>query len=49
MLGLENAPSVVESASLIGVVLVEAIVLYVGYGLVEEALGGTVVERIKQT
>jgi hypothetical protein len=47
MLGVESAPAWVQAALLIGVVLLEAMALYVGYGFVEETLGGPVVERIK--
>jgi hypothetical protein len=40
-------PPVVEAGLLIGVVLVEALVLYVGYGAVEQFLGQRLVEQIK--
>jgi hypothetical protein len=40
-------PAMIDAASLIGVVLLEAIVLYVGYGAAEQALGNQVVERLK--
>lgn len=36
----------VEAVTLIGAVLVEAIVLYVGYGAVERVVGETLIERI---
>jgi hypothetical protein len=42
-------PPVVEAALLIGAVLLEAIVLYVGYGAVEQLFGQMVIERIKST
>lgn len=42
-------PTAVEAALLIGVVLLEAIVLYVGYGAVEQVFGQMVIERIKST
>jgi hypothetical protein len=38
-----------QAAALIGVVLLEAMVLYVGYGAAEQALGHRLVERIKNT
>lgn len=40
---------VTEAVLLIGVVLAEAIVLYLGYGLAERALSDRVIERIKQS
>lgn len=46
MIGLGGASPVVEAATLIGVVLVEAIVLYVGYGAAEQVVGETLIERI---
>jgi len=39
MFGLEAASGPVGAAFLIGLVLVEALLLYVGYGLLESALG----------
>lgn len=39
----------VDAGILIGIVLVEAIVLYVGYGVLEEAFGQMLIERIKST
>ena len=39
MFGLEAAAGPTGAAILIGAVLVEALVLYVGYGLLESALG----------
>ncbi|MFC6863042.1 hypothetical protein ACFQGE_06145 [Halomicroarcula sp. GCM10025817] len=37
----------VDAATLIGIVLVEAAILYVGYGAVEEAFGHVVVKQIR--
>jgi len=37
----------VDAAMLIGAVLLEAALLYVGYGAVEEAVGQRVVERLR--
>ena len=37
----------VDAALLIGAVLVEAALLYVGYGALEQALGPVVVRRLK--
>ncbi|NHX38000.1 MULTISPECIES: DUF7512 family protein [Halolamina] len=46
MFGLESATGVDGALLVIGVVLVEAIILYVGYGLLEQLLGPTVVDAI---
>ena len=48
MLVVDTLPPVVEAATLIGVVLLEAIVLYLGYGLAEQLVGNRVIERIKR-
>ena len=37
----------VDAAMLIGAVLLEAAILYVGYGAVEQAFGHVVVERLR--
>ncbi|WP_254532610.1 DUF7512 family protein [Natrinema gelatinilyticum] len=47
MLGTGSIAAMADAGMLIGVVLVEAIVLYVGYGAAEEALAEPMVERIK--
>jgi Tfp pilus assembly protein PilO len=39
MFGLENFGELGQAVELIGIVLVEAIVLYIGYGVLEEYLG----------
>jgi hypothetical protein len=45
--GLETASGPVGAALLIGVVLVEAVVLYVGYGALERVLGPTITDAIR--
>ncbi|MFC7081323.1 DUF7512 family protein [Halorussus caseinilyticus] len=47
MFGLESVTGPVGAALLIGVVLLEAIVLYVGYGAAERLLGPTVTELLR--
>jgi hypothetical protein len=47
MLGLESLSGNMLAAALIGLVLVEAIVLYVGYGILESALGKRVTDLIR--
>ncbi|NHN57598.1 MULTISPECIES: hypothetical protein [Halorussus] len=42
MFGLETLSGPVGAAALIGAVLLEAVVLYVGYGALERLLGPTV-------
>ena len=39
MFGIEISQGVVDGATLIGIVLLEAILLYVGYGLLEKLVG----------
>ncbi|AHG03800.1 hypothetical protein HALDL1_09430 [Halobacterium sp. DL1] len=46
MFGLENASGVGGAALVVGVVLVEAILLYVGYGAMERLLGPTLVRAL---
>jgi len=40
-------PAMVDAATLIGVVLLEAIILYVGYGAAEQVLGDRLIERLQ--
>ena len=47
MFGLEAASGPTGAALLIGAVLVEALLLYVGYGLLESALGPTVARLLR--
>lgn len=42
-----NLPPLAQAAALVGVVLLEAIVLYLGYGAIERAVGPTLLERIR--
>ena len=46
MIDLSSLPPSAEAASLIGVVLVEAMVLYVGYGALEQAIGQKLIDRL---
>ncbi len=46
MLSAGGLGPTVEAATLIGVVLLEAVVLYGVYGLAERVLGAAVVERL---
>ncbi|WP_254766715.1 DUF7512 family protein [Salinilacihabitans rarus] len=46
MIGGESLGLSMEAATLVGTVLVEAIVLYVGYGAIERVAGRTVVEKL---
>jgi len=43
---LTGAPSTVQALAVIGLVFLEAIILYVGYGAVEEAVGPAVLDRL---
>jgi len=47
MFGLENAGGVDGAALVVGVVLLEAIVLYVGYGMLERVLGPAIVDAVR--
>ncbi|OAQ54270.1 hypothetical protein HTG_01660 [Natrinema mahii] len=42
-----SVDAMIEAGLVIGIVLLEAIVLYVGYGAAEQVLAGPVVDRIK--
>ncbi|MFW5949428.1 MAG: DUF7512 family protein [Halolamina sp.] len=46
MFGLEGATGVDGALLVIGVVLLEAIILYVAYGLLERLVGPTLVDAI---
>ncbi|ELZ32039.1 hypothetical protein C474_07742 [Halogeometricum pallidum JCM 14848] len=46
MLGLETASGSVEAITTIGLVLVEAVVLYVGYGALSSLVGQTVLDAV---
>jgi hypothetical protein len=47
MFGIEALGGNAQAAVLIGLVLLEAIVLYVGYGLLESALARRVIDLIR--
>jgi hypothetical protein len=47
MFGLENASGIDGAVVVVGVVLVEAIILYAGYGLLERVFGPAVVDAVK--
>ncbi|MFC5369183.1 DUF7512 family protein [Salinirubrum litoreum] len=47
MFGIETLGGNTQAAVLIGLVLLEAIVLYVGYGLLESALAKRVTDLIR--
>jgi len=47
MFGLESATGLTGAALVIGVVLAEAIVLYVGYGFLERLVGPRLVEALR--
>ena len=47
MFGLETASGVDGAALVVGVVLLEAILLYVGYGVLERVLGPTIVDALR--
>jgi len=49
MIDVASLPPTAQAGALIGVVLLEAMVLYVGYGAAEQAIGQTLIERIKNT
>ncbi|WP_191965827.1 MULTISPECIES: hypothetical protein [Haloferax] len=46
MFGIENLSGNSQAAALVGIVLVEAMVLYVGYGALESVLGPTVLKLL---
>lgn len=47
MLALLEVPPAVQALLVVGIILVEAVVLYVGYGAVERVLTPHVVERLE--
>ncbi|WP_439027897.1 DUF7512 family protein [Haloarchaeobius sp. DT45] len=47
MFGIESLSGNAQAAALIGIVLVEAAILYVGYGLLERVLGPTIRDLIR--
>ncbi|WP_201292964.1 DUF7512 family protein [Halobacterium bonnevillei] len=46
MFGLENATGIDGALLVVGVVLVEAIILYVGYGILERIFGPAIVDAL---
>ncbi|WP_191965453.1 MULTISPECIES: hypothetical protein [Haloferax] len=46
MFGIETLSGNAQAAALVGLVLVEAMVLYVGYGVLESALGSAVMKLL---
>lgn len=49
MLSVWSAAPALEAAVLIGAVLLEAVVLYLVYGVAERALGDAVIDRIERS
>ncbi len=49
MIEFTGLPSAVQAALLVVLVSVEAMVLYAGYGVVERAIGPSLVETIETT
>ena len=47
MLGIESLSGTERAVALVGIVLVEAAVLYVGYGALERAVGPTVAKVLR--
>jgi hypothetical protein len=47
MFGIENLTGPTGAAILIGAVLLEALVLYVGYGALERVLGPTIAKMLR--
>jgi hypothetical protein len=47
MFGIEQASPTVQASALVGIVLVEALALYVGYGQLERVVGPAVLEAIE--
>jgi len=46
---LAGVSPTVQAVALIGIVLLEAILLYGGYGVLEDAIAPTVFRRLRQT
>jgi len=47
MFGIESVSGPMGAAIIIGVVLVEAILLYVGYGALEQVFGPTITKALR--
>jgi hypothetical protein len=47
MIGLGSSAQMVQAATLVGAVLLEAVALYLGYGALSNAIAEPLVERIR--
>ena len=47
MMGFESFPATVQAILLVGVILVEAVVLYVGYGAIESVTAPKIRQAIR--
>ncbi|WP_171052304.1 hypothetical protein [Haloterrigena sp. H1] len=47
MFGIESLSGNAQAVALVGVVLLEAMILYVGYGGLEQVFGGYVVDLLR--
>ncbi|WP_182024751.1 DUF7512 family protein [Halosegnis rubeus] len=48
MFGLENASGIDGAMLVVGAVLIEAIVLYLGYGLLERVFGKAIINAVSR-
>jgi len=49
MIDAASLPPAAQAAGLIGIVLLEAMVLYVAYGVLERAVGKRLIQRLTRT
>jgi hypothetical protein len=47
MFGLETLDGGAQAVAIMGIVLIEAIVLYIGYGALEQLLGPTITKLLR--
>ena len=47
MIGLGSTAQILEAGTLVGIVLIEAVVLYLGYGALSNVLAEPILERIR--
>ena len=47
MFGLENASGIGGAVLVVGIVLIEAIILYAGYGILERVFGPALVDAVR--
>ena len=47
MIGLGSTAQILEAGTLVGIVLIEAVVLYLGYGALSSVLAEPILERIR--